>query len=186
MSRSGVPSGTSAMPWPLGVRTWTSTVPGLSLVPIARKASGPWRTIQGTAASVWTLLTTVGMPNSPRSAGWGGRCSGCPRLPSRALSRTVSSPSMYAPCTGRTVMCRSCPDARTLLPRKPASVAAPMAAATLAMTSLSSARTAMNASVAPTAYAAIARPSTTANGSRTSSVRSVCEAGSAPYPLATT
>ena len=30
----------------------------------------------------------------PRSDGYGGRCSGWPRFPSRALSRTVSSPSM--------------------------------------------------------------------------------------------
>ena len=34
------------------------------------------------------------IPNRPSVAGCGGRCSGWPRLPSRALSRTVSSPSM--------------------------------------------------------------------------------------------
>ena len=61
---------------------------------VAAKASAPSRTIHGTAARVWTLWTTVGRSNSPRSAGCGGRCSGWPRLPSRALSRTVSSPSM--------------------------------------------------------------------------------------------
>ena len=82
------------MPSPDGVRTWTRTVPGLALDPVATYASGPWRTIQPIAASVWTLWTTVGIPHRPRSAGWGGRCSGWPRLPSRALSSTVSSPSM--------------------------------------------------------------------------------------------
>ena len=38
----------------------------------------------------------------------------------------------------------------------------------------------MNASVAPIANAAMAAPSITAYGSRSMSVRSVCDAGSAP------
>ena len=82
------------MPSPAGVRIWTRIVPGLSDEPVAVNASLPLRMIHGTAATVWTLWTTVGMPNRPRSAGCGGRCSGWPRLPSSALSRTVSSPSM--------------------------------------------------------------------------------------------
>ena len=82
------------MPMPDGVRSWTRTVPAAPGRPMAANAAAPWRTIHGTAASVWTLLTTVGIPCRPRSAGYGGRCSGWPRLPSRALSRTVSSPSM--------------------------------------------------------------------------------------------
>ena len=91
------------MPPPAGPRSWTRTVPGLAAAPIAANAAPPWRTIHGTAASVWTLLTTVGLSNRPFSVGYGGCCSGWPRLPSSALSRTVSSPSMYAPWTGRTV-----------------------------------------------------------------------------------
>ena len=70
------------------------TVPGQAGSPVAAKAAAPLRMIHGTAARVWTLLTTVGMPSRPRWAGYGGRCSGWPRLPSSALSRTVSSPSM--------------------------------------------------------------------------------------------
>ena len=61
-SRNGVPSGTSAMPSPDGVRTWTRIVPGLSGVPIAANAAAPLRMIHGTAARVWTLWTRVGMP----------------------------------------------------------------------------------------------------------------------------
>ena len=93
-SRSGVPSGTSAMPAPAGPRSSTRIVPGLSFVPMAANASPPLRTIHGTAASVWTLLTTVGFSNRPFSVGNGGRWSGWPRLPSSAWMRTVSSPSM--------------------------------------------------------------------------------------------
>ena len=62
MSRSGVPSGTSAMPSPPGVRTWTRIVPGLPRTPVAANAAAPLRRIHGTAARVWTLWTTVGMP----------------------------------------------------------------------------------------------------------------------------
>ena len=58
---------------------------------------------------------------------------------------------MYAPWTGRTVMWMSCPEPETSSPTKPASVAAPMAADRLAMTSASSDRTAMKASFAPIA-----------------------------------
>jgi len=54
------------------------------------------------------------------------------------------------------------------------------------MASRASARTAMKACSAPIAHAAIATPSTTAAGSRSSSVLSVVDAGSAPYPFATT
>ena len=63
---------------------------------------------------------------------------------------------------------------------KPASEAAPIAASRLAIAAVSSERTAMNDSVAPIATAAMATPSTIANGSRVSSARSVPDAGSAP------
>ena len=47
-SRSGVPSGTSAMPSPAGVRTWTRIVPGLSLRADRRRTpSAPLRMIHG-------------------------------------------------------------------------------------------------------------------------------------------
>ena len=82
------------MPSPAGVRTWTRIVPGLASEPVAANAAAPLRMIHGTAATVWTLWTTVGRSKRPLSAGCGGRCSGWPRLPSSALSRTVSSPSM--------------------------------------------------------------------------------------------
>ena len=54
------------------------------------------------------------------------------------------------------------------------------------MASVASARTAMTTSLAPTANAAIAAPSMTANGSCSRRNRSVPVAGSAPYPLTTT
>ena len=63
---------------------------------------------------------------------------------------------------------------------KPASSAAPIAASSRPIATVSSARTAMMASVAPVANAAIARPSMTAYGSRSSRNRSVPDAGSAP------
>jgi hypothetical protein len=49
----------------------------------------------GTAPSVMTLLTTVGLPNRPSSAGSGGLARTMPRLPSRLSSSAVSSPQMY-------------------------------------------------------------------------------------------
>ena len=140
--------------------------PGTRSAPLAR--------IHGTVARVWTFWTTVGMPNRPRSVGYGGRCSGWPRLPSSALSRTVSSPSMYAPWTGRT---------RRPSDRGPAEHVGADEARLLGRGDggLERAddrrspptRTAMNASLAPIAKAAMAAPSITAYGSRSSSVRSV-------------
>ena len=46
----------------------------------------------GTVASVSTLLTTVGLPNSPSRAGRGGFARTSPRLPSSELRSDVSSP----------------------------------------------------------------------------------------------
>ena len=62
----------------------------------------------------------------------------------------------------------------------PASVAAPIAVSSRRMASASSARTAMIASSAPIAKAAIASPSMTPYGSCSSRYRSVPDAGSAP------
>ena len=47
-----------------------------------------------TFASVSTLLTTVGLPNSPTSTGNGGLLRGSPRLPSIDSKSAVSSPQM--------------------------------------------------------------------------------------------
>ena len=63
---------------------------------------------------------------------------------------------------------------------RPASSAAPIAASRSRIDSAASARTAMNASSAPTANAAIATPSMTANGLDSIKARSVCAEGSAP------
>jgi hypothetical protein len=48
----------------------------------------------GTAASVSTLLTTVGWPKAPLIAGNGGLTFGHPFLPSREEMSPVSSPQM--------------------------------------------------------------------------------------------
>ena len=63
-------------------------------VPIAANAAPPSRTIAGMLASVSTLLTVVGLPNSPTSTGNGGLLRGSPRLPSIDSNRAVSSPQM--------------------------------------------------------------------------------------------
>ena len=60
-------------------------VPGLSLVPIPAYASAPCFTIQGTAARVWTLWTSVGRPNRPRSA------SACGKAAATSSNRAYSS-----------------------------------------------------------------------------------------------
>jgi hypothetical protein len=51
-------------------------------------------TISRTLTSVSTLLTTVGLPNSPTSTGNGGLLRGSPRLPSIDSKSAVSSPQM--------------------------------------------------------------------------------------------
>ena len=54
-------------------------VPVESAVPVAAKAAPPSSTMRRTLTSVSTLLTTVGLPNSPRSTGNGGLLRGSPR-----------------------------------------------------------------------------------------------------------
>ena len=63
-------------------------------MPIAANAAPPSSTIAGTLASVSTLLTAVGLPNSPTSTGNGGLLRGSPRLPSIDSKSAVSSPQM--------------------------------------------------------------------------------------------
>ncbi len=60
------------------------------------KASAPPSSprMSGTLTSVSTLLTAVGLPNSPTSTGNGGLLRGSPRLPSIDSKSAVSSPQM--------------------------------------------------------------------------------------------
>ena len=62
------------------------------------------RSTSSTLISVSTLLTIVGLPNSPRSTGNGGLLRGSPRYPSIELKIAVSSPQMYAPAPLRISM----------------------------------------------------------------------------------
>jgi hypothetical protein len=52
----------------------------------------PFSKITGTVASEMTLLTTVGRPRNPSSAGSGGLARTTPRLPSSEFRSEVSSP----------------------------------------------------------------------------------------------
>ncbi len=81
----------------------TSFVPRLVSVPTEAKASGEWARIHATWASVSPFWTTVGAPSSPCCAGYGGRMSGMPRSPARALMSAVSSPATYAPDPSHTL-----------------------------------------------------------------------------------
>ena len=83
-----------ACTWPL---TPKSVLPVLFSVPSALNHSAPLRMITGTCDIVSTLLTVVGQPHSPETAGNGGRLRGWPFLPSIDSIMPVSSPQMYAP-----------------------------------------------------------------------------------------
>ena len=72
-----------------------------SLVPAAsgmraspRNQAAPLATMAGMLASVSTLFTTVGPPQSPFTAGKGGFARGLGRFPSRAFISAVSSPQI--------------------------------------------------------------------------------------------
>ena len=67
--------------------------------------------------SVSTLLTIVGLPNSPRSTGNGGLARGSPRNPSIELKIAVSSPQMYAPAPLRISMSNEKSSPRISWPR---------------------------------------------------------------------
>jgi len=70
--------------------------PLLDSVPIAAKASGPWRRIHGTHASVSTLLITVGRPRTPAPRGRAAAAAACPAGP-RARRRGPSPPRTRSP-----------------------------------------------------------------------------------------
>src|SRR6185503_11558847 len=109
--------------WPL---TQYSFGPPFFSGPTDAYHSAPLRTISGTLQSVSTLLTAVGLPYSPTTAGNGGLLRGCARLPSRDSSSAVSSPASYAPAPRCTYTSQSKPDPRTFLPRKPRAYASSM------------------------------------------------------------
>ncbi len=98
ISRSVIPIGTSTKPllfiFPVKAKTF---VPLLFSVPIELNLSAPFKIIQGTLAKVSTLFMHVGLPQSPDTAGKGGRTRGIPRLPSIEAIRAVSSPQTKAP-----------------------------------------------------------------------------------------
>ncbi|MCY1308606.1 hypothetical protein D9M70_586250 [compost metagenome] len=73
-----------------------SLVPMSSLPGRARVLyqSTPLATIAGTLHRVSTLLTQVGLPQTPTAAGKGGLERGLARRPSRELISAVSSPQM--------------------------------------------------------------------------------------------
>ena len=73
-------------------------------MPSSLNQAPPLSTMNGTFISVSTLLTIVGLPNRPLTAGNGGLSRGWPRRPSSELSSAVSSPQMYAPAPRCTVM----------------------------------------------------------------------------------
>ena len=69
-------------------------VPVLFPTPIFAYSSPPSLIIGTTAASVSTLFTTVGLAQTPCTAGNGGLMRGLPRFPSMLSIRAVSSPQM--------------------------------------------------------------------------------------------
>ena len=71
-----------------------SLVPVDFPIPIFAYSSPPSLMIGTNAAMVSTLLTTVGQPHNPLTAGKGGFIRGLPRLPSNDSSNAVSSPQM--------------------------------------------------------------------------------------------
>ena len=73
----------------------------LLAVPTALNQEAPRVRIGGRLASVSTLLMTVGRPQSPLTAGKGGRGEGMPRLPSIDSIIADSSPQIYAPAPRR-------------------------------------------------------------------------------------
>src|SRR5205823_4276415 len=98
-----VPYGTSYTPGrSMQPDRQNSRVPVDMPEPAVANAAPPNSTISGTLTSVSTLLTTVGLPNSPDETGNGGLLRGSPRYPSIELNSAVSSPQMYAPAPRRT------------------------------------------------------------------------------------
>ena len=81
-----------------GLLTWPemlkSLVPEFLGRPMLANHSPPRRQISGATATVSTLVTVVGHPKTPTSAGNGGFSLGFPCLPSKLSMSEVSSPQM--------------------------------------------------------------------------------------------
>ena len=103
--------------------------------------SAPRSTICRTEVRVSTLLMVVGIPNTPRAAGNGGRMRGLPRRPSIEFISAVSSPQMYAPAPRCTCTAIGIPDPMALGPSTPWAYASARACSSTAMGSVNSPRT---------------------------------------------
>merc|ERR1719370_466055 len=81
-----------------GLFTWPemlkSLEPELRVRPIPANQSPPLLQMVGATATVSTLVTVVGQPKTPTSAGNGGFRRGFPCFPSRLSIKAVSSPQM--------------------------------------------------------------------------------------------
>merc|ERR1719153_244452 len=81
-----------------GLFTWPeilkSLEPELRVRPILANQSPPLLQMVGATATVSTLVTVVGQPKTPTSAGNGGFRRGWPCFPSRLSIKAVSSPQM--------------------------------------------------------------------------------------------
>ena len=128
ISRRVVPIGTSIRPELLILPVRAKTlVPFEVAVPILLNQSPPFRMMTGMFASVSTLLMTVGRPQSPLTAGKGGRGRGMPRMPSIEASSAVSSPQTKAPAPRRISMSKEKPLPRMSSPSRPYSRACAIA-----------------------------------------------------------
>ena len=93
-----MPIGTSTRPVCCTLPPSANTlVPLLLSVPVLAYHSAPLRMIGAMLAKVSTLLSTLGLPQRPETAGNGGRGRGSPRWPSIEVMSAVSSPQTKAP-----------------------------------------------------------------------------------------
>src|SRR5579885_849714 len=94
-SLNGVPSGTSKLlVFNESATTEKILVPPLLGLPSSANHLPPLSMMLGTEAKVSVLLTVVGRPKAPYTAGNGGLKRGMPFLPSSDSSSAVSSPQM--------------------------------------------------------------------------------------------
>ena len=175
-SPSVAPNGVSYTP---GRWTWPETQNSFGPVeappvPICAYAAAPMRRISGTFARVSTLLTVVGLPNSPTSTGNGGLLRGSGRPPSIDSNSAVSSPAMYAPAPMRSSMSKPVLGAQeSRRPRLRDGVRQPLVAPAGTRRGGRGSR-----APAPVANPAIVIASTIANGSSSSNARSLKVPGS--------
>ncbi len=96
-------------------------VPLLVSVPYCVYHSAPFRRINGRLPSVSTFWMIVGLPQSPQTAGNGGRGRGIPRRPSIEAISAVSSPQTNAPAPRLMVRSKENPEPSMFSPRRPSS-----------------------------------------------------------------